>query len=172
MKRAWVISDPHFGHQGVCTFTRNDGSPLRPWDDWKEMDEALIHNWNSVVSTTDRVYLLGDVAFNNNAFDRVIHRLIGRIVLIKGNHDILKPARYFDNFDDVRAYHQGKGYIMSHIPIHEQSLERWGFNIHGHLHANIVEDKWGKPDPRYYNASVEQINYTPILLDKILENRP
>jgi hypothetical protein len=28
--------------------------------------------------------------------------------------------------------------IFSHIPIHEESLGRFGVNVHGHLHANRV----------------------------------
>ena len=50
MTKTWVIADTHFGHANICNFTRNDGSPLRPWDDVTEMDEALIQNWNGVVS--------------------------------------------------------------------------------------------------------------------------
>ena len=30
------------------------------------------------------------------------------------------------------------GMILSHIPIHTESLGRFGTNIHGHLHANRV----------------------------------
>jgi len=34
MPSVFLVSDTHFGHAGVCHFTRNDGcTPLRPWDD-------------------------------------------------------------------------------------------------------------------------------------------
>ncbi len=74
--------------------------------------------------------------------------------------------------------------ILSHIPIHPNSLARWGTNVHGHLHSNVVtkedivedgwEDRFNKkyvlaqvPDHRYFCVSVEQINYTPISLENL-----
>lgn len=59
---------------------------------------------------------------------------------------------------------------MSHIPIHPQSLGRWSINIHGHLHSNFVLDSFGEPDERYVNACVENHNFRPVLLDKILKD--
>jgi hypothetical protein len=42
MPSVFLVSDTHFGHKGVCHFTRNDGvTKLRPWDTPEEMDEAL-----------------------------------------------------------------------------------------------------------------------------------
>lgn len=168
MTKTWVISDTHFGHAGVTKFLREDGSKLRPWDNTDEMDEALIENWNSVVNDKDRVYHLGDVVINRKAL-KTIGRLKGRKVLVKGNHDIFRVEEYLEYFDDIRAYvvKQVNGFnvIMSHIPIHLDSLGRFDFNIHGHLHANTVKYA-GVPDPAYINVSVEQIGYTPIELHK------
>lgn len=171
----WVISDPHFSHANILNFKREDGvTPLRDFPDVEAMDEALIANWNSVVSPGDRVYLLGDVAFHPRVFEAVIPRLKGRICLVPGNHEPPQMRKYFHLFDDVRGYVVKKGFIMSHIPIHEGSLSRWQLNIHGHLHANRVQkqegfDLWD--DRRYYCACVEQIGYTPKLLDEILKER-
>lgn len=171
MARTWVIADTHFGHANICKFTNYDGTKLRPWDDVHEMDEALIQNWNEVVRPEDRVYLLGDVTFTAANMKKYIPRLMGRICLIPGNHEPTKMRKYFELFDDVRGYVQRKGWIMSHIPIHPQSLGRWGLNIHGHLHSNTIKIKLDEEpvDPRYCCVSVEQINFKPVLLDVILE---
>jgi len=58
------------------------------------------------------------------------------------------------------------GMILSHIPVHEASLGRFGCNIHGHLHSNrvMINDKI---DPRYQCVSVEAIDFTPILFEDI-----
>lgn len=172
----WVISDPHFSHANILNFKREDGvTPLRDFPDVEAMDEALIANWNSVVSPEDRVYLLGDVAFHPRVFEAVIPRLKGRICLVPGNHEPPHMRKYFHLFDDVRGYVVKKGFIMSHIPIHEGSLSRWQLNIHGHLHANnVMQTIQTHPfvqarDYRYYCACVEQIDYTPKLLDDILK---
>lgn len=168
MKKSWVIADPHFGHQGVCNFTRSDGkTPLRPWDDSAEMDGKLISNWNSVVGEQDRVYVLGDVAMNKKAL-WPLKVLKGKKVLVKGNHDIEKLSIYSEYFEDIRACVVKKGFIMTHIPIHPESLARWKLNVHGHLHSNQVLLN-GKPDERYMCVSVEHTNYFPLDMEEIIE---
>lgn len=174
--RTWLYADPHFYHQGVCKFTRYDGTPLRPWDDAEEMSEHMIQEYNNIVHPDDRVYILGDVAMNRKALDRSLPRLIGHKVLVKGNHDIDKLSYYSQYFDDIRAYVVKKGFILSHIPIHPGSMGRWSVNIHGHLHSNQVgadfyddPENAGEPDPRYKCVSVEHTDYKPVLLDHVLK---
>ncbi len=165
MPNSFFISDTHFGHTGVCKFLRDDGTKLRPWDDPDEMDQAMIENWNKTVRPNDKVYHLGDVVINRKSL-KTLALLNGDKVLIKGNHDIFKLNEYTEFFRDIRGYHVLNGMILSHIPIHEESIARFGVNIHGHLHYNRVK-KNGEIDPRYFNVSVEQINYTPISIDEL-----
>lgn len=171
----WVISDPHFDHANILSFTDDNGKPIRPFKSVEDMNETMIENWNNVVHPDDRVYLLGDVAFHPRTFQKIIPRLKGRIVLVPGNHEPPKMRKYFDLFDDVRGYVVKKGFIMSHIPIHPGSLSRWAINIHGHTHVNkvMVDEDYQScapyADPRYVCVCVEQIGYTPKLLSKILE---
>lgn len=171
----WVAADPHFSHSNILGFKREDGvTPLRPFKDIEEHDESLIRNWNGVVAKTDRVYLLGDVAFHPRVFHSVIPRLNGRICLVPGNHEPPKMRKYYDLFDDVRGYVVKKGLIMSHIPIHPGSLSRWNINIHGHLHANRVGELRGgagtmEYDPRYVCVSMEHINFTPKNLSELIK---
>lgn len=162
--KTFLISDTHFGHTNILKFLREDGSKLRPWEDIKEHDHALIDNWNSVVKPEDKVYHLGDVGLSNAThLLRVMQSLNGTKVLIKGNHDNLKLSQYAQVFKDVRACHSLNGIFLAHIPIHPNSLERWKGQVHGHLHAQIVGD------PLYYNVAVEQINYTPIDFEEVNE---
>lgn len=165
MANVFLVSDTHFGHAGVCHFLREDGTKLRPWDNPDEMDEAMIERWNSVVRMNDKVYHLGDVVINRKAL-KTLERLNGDKVLIKGNHDIFKLEDYTPYFRDIRSYHVLNGMIMSHIPVHEESIARFGVNIHGHLHSNRVK-KDGVIDPNYFNVSVEQIDFTPISLEDL-----
>lgn len=178
--RTWVYSDPHFYHGNICKFTKEDGTKLRPWDDADKMTEDMIRWYNEIVADGDRVYILGDVAFSATHMRSSVGRLKGRKVLVPGNHEPPKMRKYFDLFDDVRGYVVKKGFIMSHIPIHEGSLSRWQLNIHGHLHANRVQKQQGYDsgertivvdDKRYYCACVEQTNFRPKLLDDILKER-
>lgn len=182
MPSVFLVSDTHFGHAGVCRFTRSDGcTPLRPWDDAAEMDEAMVAAWNERVGPKDKVYHLGDVVINRRALP-IMDRLNGDKVLIRGNHDIFRDDEYRKYFRELRAYHVMNGLILSHIPLHPESLGRFGCSIHGHLHANRVMKPTGvdpntgeilygnEIDPRYYNVSVEQLpDFAPILFEDVLK---
>ena len=169
MPSVFLVSDTHFGHAGVCRFTRSDGcTPLRPWDDAAEMDEAMVAAWNERVRPNDKVYHLGDVVINRRALD-TLARLNGDKVLIRGNHDIFRDDEYRKYFRELRAYHVMNGMILSHIPIHEESLGRFGVNIHGHTHANRVM-KDGVIDVRYHCVCVEQTpDFAPILFEDVIK---
>lgn len=163
----FLISDQHFGHKNILNFKRRDGSSLRVFSSVEEMDETMVERHNSVVRPNDKVYMLGDLCMHNRNLP-IMERLNGEKILIKGNHDQEKLSRYAKYFKDVRGSHQLAGYLLTHIPIHPDSLSRWKASIHGHLHSDLVQLN-GKPDPRYINVSVEQINYTPISLEEIVK---
>jgi len=180
MPATFLVSDTHFGHVGVCKFTHPDDPSvkLRPWDTPEEMDEEMIRRWNDRVRPNDKVYHLGDVVINRKALP-TLARLNGDKVLIRGNHDIFRDTEYREYFRELRAYHVLNGMILSHIPVHEASLGRFGVNIHGHLHATRVKKAWGvaartgevlygsQLDVRYHCVCVEQTDFAPILLEDV-----
>jgi calcineurin-like phosphoesterase family protein len=175
MPSVFLVSDTHFGHTGVCRFVRNDGvTKLRPWDTAEEMDEFMVKAWNERVRPTDKVYHLGDVVINRKALG-IMRRLNGDKVLIRGNHDIFPDTEYREHFRELRAYHVMNGMILSHIPIHSESLGRFGVNIHGHLHANrvMLPGFNGKitdiVDVRYHCVCVEQTDFAPILFEDVVK---
>ena len=111
MPSVFLYSDPHFGHQGVCKFMRNDGvTKLRPWDTAEEMDEHLVKVYNERVKPNDKIYFLGDVVINRKALP-TLARLNGDKVLIRGNHDIFRDDEYRKYFRELRAYHVMNGLI-------------------------------------------------------------
>lgn len=168
MPAVFLVSDTHFGHAGVCRFTHEDtGIKIRPWTDPNEMDEDMVKLWNDTVRPNDKVYHLGDVVINRKALP-IMDRLNGDKVLIRGNHDIFKLEDFSKYFRDVRGYHVMNGMILSHIPIHEESIGRFGTNIHGHLHTRRVM-KDGKIDPRYHCVCVEQTGFAPILFEDVIK---
>lgn len=169
MSNTFLVSDWHFSHVGATVWKFDDGTKQRPFDNIEEMDEAIVERHNSVVRPKDKVYVLGDCAMNRKAL-RHIERLNGDKVLIKGNHDMAPVEDFLKYFRDIRAYHVMDKLLLAHIPVHPASLARWRGQIHGHLHTDRVM-KWGDvvcyEDPRYYNVSVEQINYTPVPFEQV-----
>lgn len=173
MAAVFLTSDTHFGHLGVCKFMSQDGvTKLRPWDTPEEMDEEMVKRWNETVRPNDKVYHLGDVVINRKALS-IMHRLNGDKVLIKGNHDIFRLEEYTAHFRDIRAYHVMNGMILSHIPVHESNLYRFGTNIHGHTHDRRVmitnHRRDQVIDPRYQCVCVEQTDFRPILFEDVIK---
>ena len=166
MPTTFVCSDTHFSHRGIVKFLREDNvTKERPWDNIEEMDEALVKNWNSVVRPTDTVYHLGDVVINRSALP-ILGRLNGTKILVKGNHDVFRAEEYLEYFKDIRGSAVLNNLVMTHIPLHPASIERWRGCIHGHTHSKRVLIN-GEIDPRYLCVSMEQINYTPISLENL-----
>jgi calcineurin-like phosphoesterase family protein len=107
--------------------------------------------------------------------------LNGDKVLIRGNHDIFKLGDYTKYFRDIRGVHVIDGMIMTHIPVHPESLARFKKNVHGHLHERRVrlpigvDPSTGKIlygdsiDPRYFCCCVEQTDFAPISYEDVLK---
>lgn len=168
MSGVYFTSDTHFGHEKVLKFEAEH----RPFKTIKEHDEALIARWNKVVHPKDIVYHLGDLYLGRDVpyFDSIMERLNGRKILVRGNHDTLPLECYAKHFKEVHGVLGKYGFVMSHVPLHPDSVERWGVNVHGHLHSNQI--KWyGIEDnpqhPSYYCVSVEQHNLTPVNLNNM-----
>lgn len=175
----FFISDTHFGHQKINEFTHHDGSPLRVYDDYRVADMDMCEKWNDTVGSNDTVYHLGDCAFSRFGL-RMFSLLNGKKFLVRGNHDQFHTRDYIDaGFKDVLGTKQFKGYWLTHAPMHEQCVreDRVKLNIHGHMHRNFVKqykiagDFHGAEHPKYFNACVEVIGYTPISLDEIIRRK-
>jgi calcineurin-like phosphoesterase family protein len=171
---AFVIADTHFGHSKSLSFLQPDGSLLRPFSSVEEMDQVLETNWNAVVGKKDTIYHLGDVVIPRASL-KILNRLNGRKILIRGNHDQGALKDYTPYFEDIRGafFHPGDstmrgGLIFTHIPVHPSCLSgHYLGNVHGHTHCHLVRDDAGKPHPQYFNACVEQNNFAPVALEDI-----
>lgn len=167
MSNIFFISDTHFGHQGMCVFLREDGSKVRPWNDCNEMDLCLIENWNATIKPKDKVYHLGDVAIKRKNI-QILEKLNGEKILIRGNHDIFKLDDYAKYFKDIRGTHKIDKFILSHYPIHNESIPAWcRANLHGHTHYKRIMLPNNQINPKYLNLCVECTNYKPIAFDSI-----
>ena len=153
MATIWLISDTHFGHFNIIGYCN------RPFTSVEEMDEIMIQRWNEVVRPSDHVYHLGDVAMKGPGL-AFMKRLLGKKRLVRGNHDIFKTRQYLAaGFEEIHGVRVLDKMIMTHIPIHPESLGRFLGNVHGHTHQHV----YGKG---YLNVSVEQIDYRPISLEE------
>lgn len=167
MKSVFIIGDTHFGHEKLLSAVQPDGSPLRPFSSAEEMDEALIENWNSVVTPSDTVYHLGDVCIPRTGI-KCLLRCNGRKILFRGNHDSnFKLKELANYFDDIRGCFYRDGVVFSHFPVHPSNLKGpYKGNVHGHLHCHLIY-RDSDIDRRYFNSCVERNNFTPVSYDTV-----
>ena len=160
-----IISDTHFTHKNILTFMLPNGSRMRPFASVEEMDELMVNNWNRVVSPRTKVYHLGDVVMHKRYLP-IMARLNGRKRLVRGNHDSddIPTREYLKYFEEVYGSRLIANLLMTHIPVHPESIKPTWTNIHGHTHSNQGALALG---PKYFNVCVEMINYTPISLEDL-----
>jgi len=169
MSDIWLISDTHFNHELILTFTQG-GLPVREFDSVDQMNEKMLDNWNETVKPNDTVIHCGDVLFGENKVDWLeanFAKLPGKKRLVLGNHDNVKFLAPF--FKDIQLWITLPGIIATHTPLHAMILaetKRWGdygpgINVHGHIHSNP------SPEGPYKCVCVEQINFTPIHIDEV-----
>ena len=90
----------------------------RPFVTINEMNEALITNWNSVVTPEDTVIHLGDFAFAGfQVAHDIMARLNGYKILVKGNHDGTNAYMTRVGFNEIVKYLVRDNVIMIHNPI-------------------------------------------------------
>lgn len=156
----YLISDTHFNHTNVIKYCN------RPFVNTEEMNNYLIKQWNSVVKDDDTVYFLGDFCLGNR--QTVIElgkQLNGHKILIMGNHDRVTKTAFIDaGFEEVykkpTVFKFGNSeLLLSHAPVYDTDYN----NVCGHVHDMNINDK------KHFCVCVEQINYTPIELEKVLE---
>lgn len=167
MAQIFLVSDTHFGHANLLTFTTPTGELCRPgFACVEEMDECMVDRWNAVVKPSDHVYHLGDVAMAKRHIPTV-GRCNGKKRLVLGNHDEPFMKLYTAFFDKIMSSRLLDDLLLTHIPVHPGSLKehthRWT-NVHGHVHNNVSRDHYG---PAYYNVCVEYTGYAPVPLEEV-----
>ena len=107
----YLTSDTHFSHHNILEYCKN----TRPYKSIDHMNEVMINQWNQIVQPTDIVYHLGDVGFGSvEDLVKIMNRLNGGKILIKGNHDLryLKNQQFCECFEEIHNYHEIKFHKM------------------------------------------------------------
>ena len=184
MGKIFFTGDMHFGHEKAIAFDN------RPFQTVEEMDAELIRRWNRKVGPEDTVYVLGDLIWKSRNKDAagIIRSLNGRIVLIKGNHDIFirddearEALAEVKDYDDIYVTLEDgseKRCILSHyfIPMYDG---HWHGAIHLHAHSHFSDEADLEVDfaktlfimevpNEIYNVGCMYWGYEPVTLDEII----
>ncbi len=131
----WFTADHHFGHANIIRFCH------RPFANVIEMDEAMVHRWNSAVSDDDEVWHLGGFGYRcgPNRLAEIFDQLRGRTKhLIRGNHD--RQGTLGLPWTSVQYYAEitvdGQTLVLFHYALRVWNRCRLGsISLHGHGHA-------------------------------------
>lgn len=148
----FFISDTHFGHKNIIEYCK------RPFKSVEEMNDALIKNWNKVVSPEDTVFLLGDFVFRGK-ISLLKSILNGNIVWIKGNHD----SRDKTIIDSVFIKLGGRRWHLIHDPGESVYQNVICGHVHQHWKSKKIKDRV------MVNVGVDVWNFTPVSIEQILE---
>lgn len=155
MSKLFVISDPHIGHHNIAV--------KRGFNNAEEQDAYLKKQWNARITKRDVVWILGDITMEKSKYYPFLDELNGIKKVVLGNHDMPQHVPELLKYvNKVCGLFQYKGAILSHCPIHETEIDRFTFNIHGHVHEKSLKD------PRYRNVSCDVVDFTPQLLGNLL----
>jgi len=179
----WFTADLHFNHVGVIKYCN------RPWSTVEDMNEGLIHKWNSVVKQQDTVYVVGDFAFRGKAnIEDILSRLKGKKHLIEGNHDRQNRLKANEKalFESISQYIeitiQDSDAIKGRrrITLCHYAMMTWrernigSFMLHGHSHGNFKNEVFcplcGENvigDCYRLDVGVDCHNYFPVSYEKV-----
>lgn len=179
--KIFFTSDTHFNQERTLTLSK------RPFQNITEMNEQMIHNWNTIVGKNDIVYHLGDFGDLE-----IANALNGNIKMVLGNYERDEyegvPSDYvqelFSNMYNIEALDTGyeldidwknvphdksldniiRKIILTHEPMIESkpTKETGIFNLFGHIHGLQMIKPYG------LNVGVDSHYLTPIDLESVL----
>lgn len=146
MNNIWLISDTHFGHEGLAKIC------VRPENYEQKILSSVIKN----IQKDDLLIHLGDVAFNGesdwvNVFCMSVDC---KKWLVLGNHDNHSIFWYLERgfdavFNNFTLDIYGEKILFSHEP--QQDLGQYTLNVHGHLH-NFSLETIKEKDPEVFKV--------------------
>ena len=159
----YFTSDLHFNHKNIIKYCN------RPWNSTKEMNEAIIKNFNEILMPNDTLYILGDCGFGCK---QQIEQIKGKKILIVGNHDEINDIK--NVFEEVTVYkklkYNHKHFILFHYPILEWDGKYHNtYHLHGHQH-NTADYNTENIENNIlrYDVGVDANNYKPISIEEII----
>ena len=166
--KLFFCSDSHYSHYNICKYCH------RPFQSRSEMDQTLIKNWNEVVPEDGIVVHCGVFMLPHNEdikeYNKYLNQLHGRVLLLRGNHDLASLDWVSDKLIAVRDQAM---IVVDGVKIFAQHYPCAAFNgdyhVYGHIHTladgtcyGIDGDVTKVMGKNTYDVGVDQNGYTPV----------
>ena len=180
----YFSADLHLGHDKLSIYGERGFTTV------KEMNEAIVNNFNKRIGPEDNLYILGDVVAGEvEEGIRYLSRLNGKKYIIIGNHDKEEKLEKYKTIPGVTVlgfgynyiYNKKKKFFLSHYPcctenfsVEEQDgkkvftkpLSKLTINLSGHTHSKELWDD----RTLSYNVAVDAHNMYPVSIEEIVED--
>lgn len=173
----YFTSDLHFNHDKEFLYKP------RGFNSVEEMNNAIINNWNNIVTDDDLTYVLGDLILGGNSGTErgldLIKQLRGEIKIILGNHDTKARIEAYKTLPNVtsilyadRLKYNGYSFFLTHFPcitsnLEKETLKQCTINLFGHTHS---KDKFYLEYPFMYNVALDAHDNKPVWIENILQD--
>jgi calcineurin-like phosphoesterase family protein len=188
LEKVFITADHHFGHENIIKFCD------RPFKTVKEMDKALVENWNKVVSKDDIVYHLGDFTLGGFEIAKGYFEQLNGKIQVLGNHwhhdKRWLPRDYFgpltlecpEEIESVGHVNvippmivlelkgmgnedRSLGVTLCHYPLLVWDRKHYGaWHLYGHTHKHNLNGEFS------LNVGVDCMNFAPISLGGVLHH--
>lgn len=159
-------SDWHLGHRNIHKFRHE-------WFSAPEENDEYFLGFNILKQKRATLWLLGDIAFTEEAVLRLYSEAKCQVKWVLGNHDfqhvnnkrtreLMAMAPDWFEFYGCTGY---KGMWVSHYPIHPTEL-RGKVSVHGHTHGNM--ESYDSNDNRFFSVCPEDNEYLLVGLDELM----
>lgn len=172
MSKIFFISDLHFYHDREFIYKP------RGFSSAEENVEAIISNWNNIVSEEDTVYVLGDLMLNDNKKGlEALKQLKGNIKIVLGNHDTNARIALYNSLPNVEILgfavtikYKKQSFYLSHYPTitsnfnKSTNIKEHLLNLYGHTHQKT---KFYQDMPFMYCVCADAHNCRPVEIEEV-----
>lgn len=158
--KTWITADWHLGENRFELIGRSFSTA-------DDMINSLVDNYNQLVAPDDKVYVVGDVCYQNaRGYLPLTSRFNGKKILIRGNHDrVFTDNDFSAYFEEIIPEGKGIELDVEGIPCYITHYPSEGrndrFNLVGHIHS-----AW-KYQLNSLNIGVDVNHFRPVCMDKI-----
>lgn len=171
----YFSSDLHLNHNKPFLYEP------RGFDNIDSMNQAIIQNFNQIITQDDDLYLLGDTFLGDlDAGIDLFKQLPGKIHLIWGNHDTDRRKEVMPQCPSVieilgyatilkyKKFH----FYLSHFPTctanfddYQKPLAQRTLCLAGHTHSKELFEHCGS-----YNVAIEAHNCFPVSIETVIND--
>jgi calcineurin-like phosphoesterase family protein len=160
MMATFLIADTHFGHAGIIKLCN------RPFTDVREMDAAMVANWNKLVRPSDSVIHLGDFAhrYPVDKLPKLFASLNGTKHLVRGNHDDkhVQALPWASQHDIWHVSVDSQNIVLCHYAMRTWfKIRKGALMLYGHSHGRLPGNA------QSCDIGVDVLGFAPVRLNTI-----